>query len=271
MFLALLLAGTATRADAPTLVPVQGILTDADGVPLQGDTSMQFSIYDSQAAGAPLWSETQQLTITVGLFTAYLGAVVSLDLAHFRDHGELWLGIQVGTDVEMPRIRLGSTPYSGYAQYSSYSGGEGIVITPANIVSSVLGSSVEGDEIDDGTVTTDDIANGTILLEDLGQSGCQTGQHMEWDGSAWVCADPKTLGILSGELSNGDTIPLPAGFTQDQCHWFVSPRLMGSMNDLGVDRFACLADADRQVTCWYTFEGESGQWGCTVNYLIICQ
>jgi hypothetical protein len=44
---------TALLADA---IPVQGRLTDASGVPLSGDHSVTFSLYDDPAAGVLLWS-----------------------------------------------------------------------------------------------------------------------------------------------------------------------------------------------------------------------
>lgn len=269
--LAVLAHGPISRAGAPAVVPVQGILTDASGVPLEGNVSVRFSIYDSQGGSTPLWSEVQELTPWMGLFTAYLGAVETLDLAHFRDHGELWLGIQVASDAEMPRILVGSTPYSGYAEYSSYTGGEGIVIAPTNIISSILGSTIEGDEIADGTVTTDDIANGTILRQDLAQDGCQPGQLLQWSGSEWACADPPTLGILSGQAAHGETIPLPSGFTQDRCHWIVSPSEVGVENDVGLDRIFCRTDANRVVYCRHSYEDGPELSNCTANYLIICQ
>jgi hypothetical protein len=258
-------------AAAPSLVPVQGLLTDPQGQPLEGPVTISFSLYDSQGAGTALWTESQQLTCWMGLFSAYLGAVTPLDLSLFRDQAELWLGIQVSGDSEMPRILVGSTPYAGFAQYASYTGGEGIVITPANIISSILGSSVEADEISDGAVTSAAIQNGTILREDLAQDGCQTGQFLQWNGTGWNCADLPSLGMLSGQVNHGDTIPLPPGFTQDRCHWIVTPRNVGLENDRGMDHVICSADADRLVRCTYSIEDNTDHAGCTANYLIICQ
>jgi hypothetical protein len=269
--LAMLAHGPAVLAGAPAVVPVQGILTDAQGVPLEGNVSVRFSIYDSQNGPTALWSEVQDLSVWMGLFTAYLGAVETLDLACFRDHEELWLGIQVASDAEMPRILVGSTPFSGYAEYSSYTGGEGIVVAPTNIISSILGSSIESDEITDGTVTGDDISDGTILRQDLAQDGCQPGQTLQWSGSEWACTDPPSLGILSGQAAHGETIPLPSGFTQDRCHWIVSPREVGVENDVGLDRIICRTDANRLVYCRLSYEDGPDLSNCTVNYLIICQ
>jgi hypothetical protein len=62
-----------------------------------------------------LWSQNVPLTVERGVFSTYLGPV---DLALFRDHGQLWLGVQVGDDAEMQRILIGSTPFAAYAEYT---------------------------------------------------------------------------------------------------------------------------------------------------------
>ena len=113
----LLTVPCATRAAAPSYLPVQGFLTDADGTPINGATSFTFSIYDNEAGGEPLWTETLSSLVEEGVFTVYLGEVESIDMAMFRDYSDLWLGVQVAGDDEMPRVYLGSTPFSGYAEY----------------------------------------------------------------------------------------------------------------------------------------------------------
>lgn len=103
---------------APAEVPLQGVLTDQNGAPLDGNADVTFSIYDVQSGGAALWSETQTVAVENGLFTVYLGRVTALDLSLFRDNHSLWLGIRVGADPEMSRIPLGSTPFAAYAEYT---------------------------------------------------------------------------------------------------------------------------------------------------------
>jgi len=105
-------------ADAPALIPFQGRLAAVDGLPLEGGVTIQFSLYTEDAGGVAIYTETQTVTAREGTFTAYVGVTTPLDLATFRDEGDLWLGITVEDDVELaPRYRLGSTPYSGFAQY----------------------------------------------------------------------------------------------------------------------------------------------------------
>ena len=46
----------------PAEIPHQGRLFDADGAPLDGAHRLTFALYDSAQDGAPLWTESQELT-----------------------------------------------------------------------------------------------------------------------------------------------------------------------------------------------------------------
>ena len=58
------------------------------------------------------------------------------------------------------------------------------------------------------------------------------------------------VAVLTGEIAHGGTIPLPAGFTQEQCKWIVTP-IMIYDDVLGGDirYFECHAIGTRVVTC----------------------
>lgn len=74
------------------------------------------------------------------------------------------------------------------------------------------------------------------------------------------------VSILTGEISNGGTIPLPSGYTQSQCKWFVSPAYIednASSDDL--KNFTCRVNSSRVVTVL----GESSGSGQSANYIII--
>ena len=110
----------AAEAQAPAMLPVQGLLTDSDGVRVDEPTTLEFAIYGQQAAGEPLFTELHsELPVVGGNFIVYLGEVAGgLDLSMFRDRGELWLELTVnGEDVIEPRFRLGSVPYAAFSQY----------------------------------------------------------------------------------------------------------------------------------------------------------
>ncbi len=116
LFLLVALMGVPTLADAqPQSMPVQGLLADSSGTPYSATATVQFRIYSTETDGVALHDETQAITFAEGVFTAYLGATTTLDLAIFGGE-EMWLGIKVDDDDEMtPRLKLGTVPYAAFA------------------------------------------------------------------------------------------------------------------------------------------------------------
>ncbi len=77
------------------------------------------------------------------------------------------------------------------------------------------------------------------------------------------------IAILTGTVAHGGTIPLPTGFTQEQCRWFVSINTLTTCSTATQDgTFGVSADANRVVTCRYRASGGETRTG-TANYLII--
>lgn len=84
--------------------------------------------------------------------------------------------------------------------------------------------------------------------------------------------------ILSGSISSQETIPLPNGFTQDQCKWTVSMRDSTRYIN-GIIQTNCSVDGNRKVISEMYYQvhgsGESGNGGGirssngTANYIII--
>lgn len=111
--LAVLFAVLPAGADVPALVSYQGVLTDSLGVELDGYFDLTFRLYDVPAGGAAaLWTETQSVDISDGLFNVYLGELIALDPSVFTS-ASLYLGITVEPDQEMtPRLRMASVPYA---------------------------------------------------------------------------------------------------------------------------------------------------------------
>jgi hypothetical protein len=122
LFLLCALFGAATAnppaaaADVPARLPVQGFLTDADGVAVSGSVQIELRLYDVASGGTAWFSETQVAQVDAGQLTVQLGAVAPLDLAEFR-RGTAFLGVTLMGEAEMsPRLSIGSVPYAAYAQ-----------------------------------------------------------------------------------------------------------------------------------------------------------
>ncbi len=113
---AALLSPAVAAAQAPALLPVQGVLTDENGVRITTAVNVTFSLYDVATGGTAFHTETVAVSPDNGLFTVYLGTNTALELSNFS-MSEIYLGIEIESDGEMtPRFRLGTAPYAAFAQ-----------------------------------------------------------------------------------------------------------------------------------------------------------
>jgi len=143
---ATLLASIGSSASVPARIPVQGALSTADGIPASdGKYSIIFRIYDSQTAAVETWIEIHvAVKVAGGGFSADLGSVSPknpLPVELFAGDKELWLGVQVSDDPELPRVLLQSVPYAIRATYA-----DGLVkpITGDLIAPGSLGAAAVG-------------------------------------------------------------------------------------------------------------------------------
>lgn len=96
----------------------QGKLVDDDGLNVADSTySVVFSLYDVSSGGTAIWTETQSVETTDGLFQVHLGSITDLPGSVDFNMDNIYLGIKVGSDAEMtPRIRFAAVPYAFNAQ-----------------------------------------------------------------------------------------------------------------------------------------------------------
>lgn len=111
--LLLVLALPATAVILPLRFPFQGKLIDPlTNLPKNGPFSMQFKLYTAPTGGAALFSETQTVTVTNGVFSVQIGTIALLSPNLFSG-ASAYLGVTVGADAEMlPRQPLSMTPYA---------------------------------------------------------------------------------------------------------------------------------------------------------------
>lgn len=75
------------------------------------------------------------------------------------------------------------------------------------------------------------------------------------------------ISVLTGTILNGETIPLPAGYTEEQCKWIVSVNYASAgPGAYEIDTLRCFLTG-RVVTI--TASSPDGSFGGTANYLII--
>ena len=182
------------------LISYQGILTDDNGASVtDGEYQMIYSLYESETGTPAVWSETQTVLVTSGVFSVYLGSVTPI--THTFDK-QLWLGVAVQGGAEMtPRLPLTSSAYSMRTH-------------------SVIDGVIETASIADGAVTQEKL-HPTVSLPPGGTAGGdltgsfpnpvvvglqgraveattpESGQTLKWTGTAWSpAADEMSLPFI---------------------------------------------------------------------------
>jgi hypothetical protein len=115
-------------AAPPALIDYQGVLRSAADAPLSGAYDMTFRFFDAESGGNEilldrhLASGAQAVAVDGGLFSVGLGggtvsdgsgpgAYTSLGSV-FRDYGEVWLEIEINSEVLAPRTRVLAGAYA---------------------------------------------------------------------------------------------------------------------------------------------------------------
>ncbi|MCK9460926.1 MAG: hypothetical protein M0R80_14910 [Proteobacteria bacterium] len=198
---------TAARAEVPDLIPVQGILTDQYGDTIDGLANIQFAIYDSEVGGTLVWSElyngVNQVDVVDGFFTVYLGTLTTINFEDFVLHPELWLGITVGLDDEMDRIRMAAVPFAEEAGICSQVGD-----LTAEDIQEALNFACSGDQFLRGW----DPVSGPICGTDITSAGVDGGTITDvYAGTGlqkdWVSGNPElsaVFGTAAGTVAEGN-------------------------------------------------------------------
>ena len=166
VFIALLLSpitaiaqsATDQSASIPRLITVTGAYRPADGTLPAAVETVTLSVYADQHGGAPLFQETQQVTLDDrGRYSVVLGAAHAdgIPPAIFAA-GAQWLGIvfERPGEVEGPRVRLTSVPYAMRAAEADTLGGR-----PASDYQ--LATTASGDTKSATAATRSDVAGPT--------------------------------------------------------------------------------------------------------------
>lgn len=225
------LASVATRSTAavPGGVTQQGRLLDVDGNPVDGTIQFLFRIYDQPSGGNALWTETQDLTLDEGFFSARLGDDGDNLFPDDLFGGEiLYVGIKIGTDDEMvPRERISSVPYAFVAERAEEADHALIADMATNVEGDITPRSiaVDGVQIVDSNgnlhgfsrvvqqVTGDESADGSAISATAScpaahvvvGGGCSFTSYAEvkvdapdFSEQEWVCAAVAAEGLDEG-------------------------------------------------------------------------
>ncbi len=158
-------------------ITYQGILKNADAtIVTDGDYQLTFKLYDVESGGTALWTETQTVSVSNGLFSAYLGTETAITLDF---NSQYWLGITVASGSEMtPRTKIVTSPYSIFAS-----------------------------SIADNSVTTGKISDNSVTLAKISPDGASSGQTIMYDGTniVWGTASGSGFSLpYTGTTDNED-------------------------------------------------------------------
>lgn len=117
-------------AAVPLLMPTQGVVADNAGTIIAaGAFEMTFALYAAEAGEDAVWTETWTtqaaggcaedpegcVVVSGGVFAVELGRHAPLSPDVFAGASELWLGVAVEGDPELPRRALGSAGFAFHA------------------------------------------------------------------------------------------------------------------------------------------------------------
>lgn len=224
LFLAALLGLTAASlasAAAPAVVlQAQGRMSSAGGGPVSdGVYPVLFRLYTSKDGGQALWTETWiGLPVSGGLFSAALGTVDAtknpLPANLFAENDELWLGVQVSIEAELPRVRLTPAAFAVRAQYANQLLGEvdGKQLAAGSVGEQAVGfnyagSPSKGGPADDlactGCVQLGELAPGVLAAGNVSwqQTTVASGLDGAWEGIGQLNT---TVNGLKGLVQGGN-------------------------------------------------------------------
>jgi hypothetical protein len=104
----------------PPQINFQGKLTDSGGAPVDDPgVNMTFTLWSDAASedvSDLIWSESQLVEVTDGIYNVLLGSSTAFPEGIDWGGNDLWLGITVSGETLDPRIKLSATPVSLWAK-----------------------------------------------------------------------------------------------------------------------------------------------------------
>jgi hypothetical protein len=192
---------TADAQDAPSFVPhvipIQGYLTDQDGVPVDGAHAVTLTLYKVESGGKAVLEERQAaVTFDAGEFTVFFGdrPTTALDFSALTNLDELWVAVSIDDELLSPRFRLGAVPYAGAAEIC------GNALTLGGMSPSAFATADHTHAWKDLTGVPASFADG-VDNDSIASVSCAAGTYVTQSGGQWTCAHPSASDLSGGTIS----------------------------------------------------------------------
>jgi len=131
--------------EVPATISYQGIITDINGTPLDGNYNITVNIYTTASGGTTLWGETHSgVPVVDGVFNIMLGKVAPFP-SNLNFSVPYWLGISINGGAELaPRLEFAS-------------------VGTALMAKTVSDGAVTNAKIAAGSITSEKIAGGQVV------------------------------------------------------------------------------------------------------------
>lgn len=233
---ALMLLSSLSILNAQTNLSVQGTIQNFNGSAVDnGLYDVIFKLYTTDAGGAAVWSETQSVQVTGGVYSVLLGSVTPLTAAFDQTY---YLGITLPGGPELtPRSRLTSSPYALSLI------GQSNIFPSTGAVGAGTATPTAGNElhVKDATAAAQVLVEGATTSKVVLQS--TDGSEIEFKkgaNSASITYDGTNINVEGLNLVFDAGINLPAGQTV-------------KYNGLSDWRLVDVDDFESSVEGWQTF------------------
>ncbi len=193
---AVLLLIPSVALGASRLLPVQGALRSAAGLPVSdGHYGVVVALYTLPQGGTPVYTEAHvAVSVVDSTFSLELGGLTPLDGALFESEVALYVGVTVEAEPELPRTALRHVPYAVRADFAGWLECTGCVDTN-DLAADVLAPFARLEQLSPVAFSgAYDAITGRPTLVAVGQE-CQPGQvvvGIDGNGAVTCGADKDT-------------------------------------------------------------------------------
>jgi hypothetical protein len=181
------------------MIPIQGRLTDRAGIAIDGEIAISFLLLSNDQS--ELFAEQQDVLVSDGLFTVYLGRDNDLDSSVFKNNSGVSLNVSVAGEA-MGAFPLGVAAYAAAAMHAEDAdtlGGRSAAEFSESGHTHASDFTVEGGLALNGTVFS--IADRGVAFSKI--APCESGQILKYGGDGWACGadDQRAVITASGGIT----------------------------------------------------------------------